>query len=251
MSPLNCLVVGVANEHSIAWGCAKVLHEKGARVALTYLNEKTKTYVEPLAKEISASFFMPLDVQKPQEQEALFNAIATQWGRLDVLIHAVAFAPKEDLQGRVTDCSLEGFKTAIDVSCHSLMRLTKAAEPLMKDGGSIMTMSYYGADKVIDNYNLMGPVKAALEASVRVLASELGAKGIRVNAISPGPMATRAASGLSHFDALMEKAAAQAPTHMLTSLEQVGELAAFLASPQSSQITGQVLYIDGGYHIKG
>lgn len=251
MSFLNCLVVGVANEHSIAWGCAKVLHEKGARVALTYLNEKTKTYVDPLAKAIDAPLFMPLDVQNPEEQESLFKEITAQWGRLDVLIHAVAFAPKEDLQGRVIDCSLEGFQTAMDISCHSFMRLTKAAEPLMKNGGSIMTMSYYGADKVIDNYNLMGPVKAALEASVRVLASELGAKGIRVNAISPGPMATRAASGLSHFDDLMAKVAAQAPTHMLTSLKQVGELAAFLASPQSSQITGQVIYIDGGYHIKG
>src|SRR5690606_13024045 len=217
-----------ANEASIAWGCARAFYGHGAELAVTYVNDKACGYVQPLADTLQAPIFMRLDVTKAEEQEALFEAIAKKWGKLDFLLHSIAFAPKADLQGRVTDSSREGFMMAMDISCHSLMRLVKSAEPLMNDGGSILTMSYYGAEKVITNYNLMGPVKAALEASVRYLAMELGGERIRVNAISPGPVKTRAASGLAEFDRLMEKAAAEAPLHQLVTLEQIGEMAAFL-----------------------
>lgn len=245
------LVVGIANESSIAWGCAHAYHKYGAELAITYLNEKAKNYVQPIADKLESGIFMKLDVTQPQEQDALFQTIATRWGKLDFLLHSIAFAPREDLHGRVVDCSREGFLTAMDISCHSLMRLAKAAEPMMKDGGSILTMSYYGAEKVVTDYNLMGPVKAALEASMKYLAAELGGKGIRVNALSCGPVKTRAASGLSHFDQLMEIAARKAPLHQLVSIEQVGEMAAFLASDNARQVTGQVVYVDAGYNVTG
>ena len=244
------LIVGVANEQSLAWGCGKALHAQGAEIALTYLNDKAKPYIAPLAAEIGAPIFMPLNVQKPEELDALFAAIVKQWGRLDFLIHSIAFAPKADLERGLLDASLEGFLTAMDISCHSLLRLTRAAVPLMPDGGAVLCMSYYGAEKVIDNYNLMGPVKAALESSVRYLAAELGPKSIRVNALSPGPVKTRAASGLAHFDALMEKAAREAPLHQLVSIDQVGEAAAFLCSDKARFITGQTIFVDGGFNIK-
>ncbi|CAM2892167.1 enoyl-ACP reductase FabI [Legionella anisa] len=221
------LIIGIANEHSIAWGCAKVLHEANCKLAITYQNEKAKSYAQPLAEQVSASIFMPLDVTDKVQFDALFQRIKERWGQLDFVILAIAFAPKADLQGRVVDCSKEGFMVAIDVSCHSLIRLAKAAEPLMVNGGSIMTMSYYGAERVVKNYNLMGPVKAALETSVRYLAMELGSKKIRVNAISPGPIRTRAASGLVDFDNLMEKAANEAPLHQLVTIEAIGETVAF------------------------
>ena len=248
---LKGLIVGIANEHSIAWGCAEVLHAAGADLALTYQNDKAKTYVEPLAHKLGTEIFMPLDVTDPKQGDALFETIRQKWGYLDFLIHSIAFAPKADLQGRIIDSSREGFMMAMDISCHSFIRLAKATEPLMDKGGSILTMSYYGAEKVIDNYSLMGPVKAALEASVRYLAFELGPKNIRVNAISPGPIKTRAASGLAHFDALMAEAAAKAPIHQLVTIEQVGQAAAFLVSPNAQQITGQVIYVDNGSNIKG
>ncbi|KTD21242.1 enoyl-ACP reductase FabI [Legionella londiniensis] len=244
------LIIGIANEHSIAWGCAKVLHEEGIQLAITYQNEKAKGYVQPLAEKVSSPIFMPLDVTDKAQFDALFQKIKDSWGRLDFAIHAIAFAPKADLQGRVVDCSKEGFMMAMDISCHSLIRLAKAAEPLMVDGGSIITMSYYGAEKVVKNYNLMGPVKAALETSVRYLAMELGSKRIRVNAISPGPISTRAASGLADFDKLMEKAANEAPLHQLVTIEDIGEAASFLTSDKAASITGQVLYVDAGYNIK-
>ena len=245
------LIVGVANEFSIAWGCAKILRATGAELAITYQNDKAKTYVQPLAEAVSSSIFMPLDVTKPDQLDDLLRVVTTQWGRLDFVLHAIAFAPKADLQGRVTDCSREGFAMAMDISCHSLIRLAKAAEPLMTDGGSIVTMSYYGSEKVVPNYNLMGPVKAALEASVRYLAVELGPQGIRVNALSPGPIKTRAASGLANFDLLMEKAASESPMHQLVTIEDVGEAAAFLISDKARHITGQVIYVDGGYNVTG
>jgi len=245
------LVVGIANEDSIAWGCAHAFHAHGAELAITYLNDKARPHVEPLAKQLDAPLFMPLDISNPDQQAALFESITRRWGRLDFLLHSIAFAPKQDLQGRVVDSSREGFLTAMDISCHSLMRLAKSAEPLMKDGGAILTMSYYGAEKVVTNYNLMGPVKAALEASSRYLAAELGKQYIRVNAMSPGPVKTRAASGLGHFDQLLEKAAATAPLHQLVTLEQIGEMAAFLVSDNAKQVTGQVIYVDAGYNIRG
>ncbi|HAT1926130.1 TPA: enoyl-ACP reductase FabI [Legionella pneumophila] len=251
MTHLKGLIVGVANKDSIAWGCAKILHEAGNELAITYQNEKTKEYVQPLVNSISCPIFMPLDVRDDVQLEDLFQRIETDWGKLDFIIHAIAFAPKSDLQGRVVDCSRDGFMMAMDVSCHSFIRLAKAAESLMNEGGSLITMSYYGAEKVVKNYNLMGPVKAALETSVRYLAMELGSKKIRVNAISPGPINTRAASGLSDFDQLMEKAAKEAPLHQLVTIDAIGEMTTFLVSPKAQYITGQVIYVDGGYNIRG
>lgn len=243
------LVVGVANDASIAWGCAKAFHDRGAELAVTYLNDKAKLYVQSLAEKLAAPICLPLDVTQINLQTALFETIAKTWGRLDFLLHSIAFAPKADLQGRVTDCSREGFMTAMDISCHSLVRLAKSAEPLMEDGGAILTMSYYGARKVVTNYNLMGPVKAALEASVRYLAAELGGAQIRVNALSPGPVKTRAASGLTDFDKLMETAAQEAPLRQIVTIEQIGEMAAFLVSDKARQVTGQIVYVDAGYNI--
>jgi enoyl-[acyl-carrier protein] reductase I len=251
MVGLKGLIVGVANEHSIAWGCAKVLHDSGAELAITYQNEKAKAYVQPLVDIISSPIFMPLDVTNETQFEQLFETIKSTWGRLDFIIHSIAFAPKADLHGRVVDSSREGFMIAMDISCHSLTRLAKAAESLMTNGGAIITMSYYGAEKVVKNYNLMGPVKAALEASVRYLAVELGSKNIRVNALSPGPVKTRAASGLTDFDLLMEKAANEAPLNQLVTLEAIGEATAFLISNKARFITGQTIYVDGGYNLKG
>lgn len=245
------LVVGIANDSSIAWGCAKALHDHEASLAFTYLNEKARSHVEPLANKLGDVPLFPLDVTRPEQMEAVFDSISKQWGRLDFLVHSIAYAPKADLQGRVVDCSGSGFSQAMDVSVHSLMRLTRSAEPLMKNGGAILTMSYYGAEKVVSNYNLMGPVKAALEASVRYLAAELGGSGIRVNALSPGPVNTRAASGLSDFDKLMHAAAEKAPLHQLVKLEQIGEMASFLVSDSAQQVTGQVIYVDAGYNIFG
>jgi len=245
------LVVGIANEHSIAWGCARAFRDHGAELAVTYLNDKAKTYVQPLAEQLNAPICLKLDVTQPAEQEALFTAIAEKWGELDFLLHSIAFAPKADLHGRVVDSTKEGFAQAMDVSCHSLMRLAKAAEPLMKDGGSILTMSYYGAEKVVNHYNLMGPVKAALEAGVKYLSAELGIQYIRVNALSTGPVRTRAASGLADFDKLMEEAADKAPLHQLVTPEQIGEMAAFLVSDNAKQVTGQTIYVDAGYNVRG
>jgi len=245
------LVVGLANEHSIAWGCAKIFRQQGADLAVTYQNEKVKPYVQPLAEKLDSEIFMPLDVREKDQQKALFDTISEKWGELDFVVHSIAYAPKEDLHGRVTDCSLKGFLAAMDISCHSLIRLTKAAEPLMKKGGAVLTMSYYGAQRVVTNYNIMGPVKAALEAVVRYQAVELGDHGVRVNALSPGPIATRAASGLKDFDDLMEKAAKEAPLHQLVTLEQIGEMAAFLVSDRAKHVSGQVIYVDSGYNIIG
>lgn len=249
--PLKGLVVGLANEHSIAWGCIEAFQAMGAELAITYQNEKTKPHIDALIQKINPAIIMPLDVREPQQMDDLFATITKRWGKLDFLLHSIAFAPKQDLQGRVTDCSAEGFGLAMDISCHSLIRLAKHAEPLMKDGGSIVTMSYFGANRVISNYNLMGPVKSALESSVRYLARELGEKLIRVNAISPGPVMTRAASGLAHFDALMEKCAQGVPSHQLVTIEQIGEATAFLVSAKSKHITGQVIYVDNGYNVFG
>ncbi|KKB96760.1 Enoyl-[acyl-carrier-protein] reductase [NADH] FabI [Candidatus Arcanobacter lacustris] len=245
------LIVGIANEDSIAWGCAEVFHHHGSDLAITYLNDKTKANVEDLAKKIHAPILMKLDVTNHEEQELLFAKIARKWGKLDFLLHSVAYAPKIDLQGRVVDCSSEGFAKAMDVSCHSLMRLAKSAEPLMKEGGTILTISFYGAAKVVTNYNLMGPVKAALESSVKYLAAELGTSNIRVNALSSGPIKTKAASGLTDFDQLMEEANKKAPLHQLVTLKQIGEMAAFLVSENASQVTGQIIYVDAGYNVNG
>lgn len=245
----KALVTGIANDQSIAWGCAKAFHAFGANVAVTYLNEKAKRFVEPLTKEIKASLLLPLDLQKPGELEAAFEAVDKKWGKLDILLHSIAFAPKDDLHGRVVDCSREGFLLAMELSCWSFIRMAKLAEPLMKDGGTLFTMTYYGSQMVVENYNMMGPVKAALESATRYMAAELGPQGIRVHAISPGPLKTRAASGISEFDKLLQKAQAKAPSRSLVSIDDVGVAVAVLAMNGAKLITGETLYIDGGYHI--
>jgi len=245
------LVIGIANEDSIAYGCARAFRSFGAELAITYLNDKAKRFVAPLAETLEAPILMPLDVQAEGQMEAVFDAIGQRWGKLDFALHSIAFAPRDDLHGRVVDCSREGFLQAMDVSCHSFLRMARLAEPLMKDGGALFTMSYYGAEKVVENYNLMGPVKAALEASARYLAAELGPKGIRVHAISPGPLKTRAASGIAHFDDLLNEAAARAPSRSLVTIEDVGFATAGLATDAAKLITGDTIYIDGGYHIMG
>jgi enoyl-[acyl-carrier protein] reductase I len=245
------VILGIANEHSIAYGCAKACRAVGAELTITYLNDKAKPYVEPLARQLEAAIFLPCDVQAPGQLDAVFQAVAQRWGKLDFALHAIAFAPKADLHGRLTDCSREGFLVAMDVSCHSFIRMARLAEPLMSQGGALFTMSYYGAEKVIEHYNVMGPVKAALEGAVRYLAYELGPKGIRVHAISPGPVKTRAASGLDHFDDLLERAAERAPARQLVSIEDVGVATAVLATDYAKLITGETVYVDGGYHILG
>jgi enoyl-[acyl-carrier protein] reductase I len=245
----KALVVGIANEHSIAWGCAKAFHELGADVAVTYLNEKARPHVEPLARELGSTIFLPLDVSVPGQLEVVFDAIGQQWGRLDILVHSIAWAPKDDLQGGLLNCSAEGFAKAIDVSCHSFIRMARLAVPLMKDGGTMFAMSYYGANRVVPNYNVMGPVKAALEASCRYLAYELGTKGIRVHAMSPGPLKTRAASGLKDFDLLLAEAAQNAPLGELVDIMDVGFACAYLATPYARRISGETVYVDGGVHI--
>lgn len=247
----KALVVGIANENSIAWGCARALKAQGAELAVTYLNERAEAHVRPLAEELGAAVIAPLDVAVPGQAEALFAELARVWGRLDVMVHSIAFCPKEDLQGRVTDCSRAGFAQAMDISVGSFIELVRRSEPLMTQGGTCMTVSYYGAEKVVEHYNVMGPVKAALESVTRYMAAELGPKRIRVHALSPGPLKTRAASGIAHFDEMLDAAAARAPTHHLATIEDCGAYAAFLASREAANVTGGVHYIDGGFNILG
>ena len=247
----KALVVGIANDSSIAYGCAKAFAELGAKLAITYLNDKAKDYVAPLARELGAEILAPMDVSRPGELEALFDRIRTQWARLDLLVHSIAFAPKEDLQGGLLDCSAEGFAKAMDVSCHSFVRMARLAAPLMTEGGAMFAMSYHGAQKVVPNYNVMGPVKAALEASCRYLAYELGPKDIRVHAVSPGPLKTRAASGLKDFDLLLNEAEQRAPLGELIDITDVGYSVAYLATPYARRVTGSTLYVDGGLNIMG
>ncbi|MBK7324753.1 MAG: enoyl-ACP reductase FabI [Propionivibrio sp.] len=245
----KALVVGIANENSIAYGCAKAFRELEADVAITYLNEKSKQYVEPLAKALDAPIIMPLNVSKPGELEAVFDEITKQWGRLDILVHSIAFAPMQDLQGGLLNCSADGFAQAMDISCHSFIRMARLAAPLMTDGGSMFAMSYHGAAEVAPNYNVMGPVKAALESACRYLAYELGPQGVRVHAISPGPLKTRAASGLKDFDLLLNEAAQRAPLGELVDIMDIGFTCAFLATPYARRLTGNTVYVDGGVNI--
>jgi enoyl-[acyl-carrier protein] reductase I len=243
------LIVGIANDQSIAWGCAKAFRAFGAELAVTYLNDKARKYVEPLARVLESPIVMPLDVRETGQFEAVFERIAGDWGHLDFVVHSIAFSPKETLQGRVVDAPLEGFLTTMEVSCWTFIRMAHLAEPLMRNGGSLFTMTYYGSQMVVKNYNIMGVAKAALESAVRYLAAELGPKGIRVHAISPGPLATRAASGIPEFDALLDKAKKKAPARSLVSIEDVGVATAFLAHDAARLITGETLYVDAGYHI--
>jgi enoyl-[acyl-carrier protein] reductase I len=243
------LIVGIANEHSIAWGCAKAFHALGAEVAVTYLNDKARKYVEPLARTLEAPLLMPLDVTVPGQMEEVFHTIAEHWNHLDFVVHSIAFSPKETLQGRVVDVGREGFLSTMEISCWTFIRMAKLAEPMMRRGGTLFTMTYYGSQMVVKNYNIMGVAKAALESAVRYLAADLGPKGIRVHAISPGPLATRAASGIPEFDDLLEMARVKAPVRSLVSIDDVGAATAFFAHDAARLITGETLYVDGGYHI--
>ncbi len=249
----KAVIFGIANDQSIAFGCARAMRKMGAEIAITYLNEKTKPYTESLAGalEVPPELYLPCDVRVEGQMEAVFDAIRQHWGRLDIAMHSIAFAPREDLHGRVVDCSRAGFLTAMDVSCYSFIEMAHLAEPLMQDGGTLFAMTYYGAERVVEHYNVMGPVKAALQAAAMYLAAELGPKGIRVHPISPGPIKTRAASGINRFDELLEKAAERAPERALSTIEDVGVATAFLATDYAKMITGDVMYIDGGYHILG
>jgi len=245
----KALIVGVANDRSIAYGCAKAFRAAGADLAITWLNEKARTHVEPLALELGAEITAALDVSRPGELETLFDTIRTTWGRLDLLVHSIAFAPKADLQGGLLNCSAEGFATAMDISSHSFVRMAKLAAPLMADGGVMFAMSYLGANRVVPNYNVMGPVKAALEAACRYLAFELGPNGVRVHAISPGPLKTRAASGVKDFELMLNEAAHKAPLGELVDIMDVGWTCAYLATPFAHRVTGGTVYIDGGAHV--
>ncbi|KQK30418.1 enoyl-ACP reductase FabI [Bosea thiooxidans] len=242
------LVVGIANEHSIAAGCAAAFRQAGAELAITYLNEKALPFVQPVADALKASIVVPCDVRIQGQLEAVFARIEREWGRFDFLLHSIAFAPREDLQTSIVNCSAEGFALAMDVSCHSFIRMAKLAAPLMKDGGALLTVSFYGADRVVENYNLMGPVKAALESSVRYLAADLADRRIRANTISAGAIRTRAASGIGRFDEFLDKVRERTPAQRLVGIEDVGRVAAFLASEAGSALTGSVVYADGGFH---
>jgi len=243
------LIVGVANDQSIAYGCAAAFRDAGADLAITWLNDKAREYVEPLGKQLGAEILAPLNVENPGELDAVFEEIRTRWGRLDSVVHSIAFAPKEDLKGGLLDCSAAGFARAMDVSCHSFVRMAKLAAPLMTNGGTMFAMSYLGATRVVTNYNVMGPVKAALEAACRYLALELGGQDIRVHAISPGPLKTRAASGLKDFQRMLNDAVEQSPLHELVDIEDVGSACAYLASDYARRITGGTIFIDGGANI--
>jgi enoyl-[acyl-carrier protein] reductase I len=245
----KALVVGIANEHSIAYGCAAAFRELGADLAITYLNERAKPHVESVARKLEAPLFLPLDVAVPGQLEAVFERIGKEWGSLDILVHSIAWAPKDDLQGGLLNCSADGFAKAMDISCHSFIRMAKLAAPLMKDGGSMFAMSYHGANKVVANYNVMGPIKAALEAACRYLAYELGPQKIRVHPISPGPLKTRAAGGLKDFDLLLNEAGQRAPVGELVDIMDVGFACAYLATPYARRMTGQTMYVDGGVNI--
>ncbi|MFT7135505.1 MAG: enoyl-[acyl-carrier protein] reductase I [Akkermansiaceae bacterium] len=253
MKPLEdkvVLVVGVANAHSIAAGCAQAFADAGAVVVMTFVNETAKPYVQPVADAVGAKMLLPLDVETDGQMESVFGSIKDTFGQLDIVVHSIAYCPKGDLHGRVADCSREGFAQAMDVSVHSLIRMSRLAEPLMVNGGTILTMTYYGGEKVVDHYNIMGPVKAALEGTMRALAVELGPKGIRVNAISPGPLRTRAGSGIAHFDELIDAARLRAPEQGLITIEDVGDVAVMLASDGMRGVSGDVTHVDGGLHVR-
>lgn len=241
------LIIGVANERSIAWGIAQACHREGAELAFTYLNEALQKRVVPLAESLNSNLIVKLDVQNDQEIEAAFAEVQKKWGKLDFVVHSVAYAHGDDLKGTVSQTSREGFKLALDVSAYSLIACTKYAVPLLKEGGSILTLSYLGAVQVVPNYRLMGIAKAALEATTRELSAELGQQGIRVNAISAGPIKTLAASGISDFKALLAAFEGRAPLRRTVTIEDCGNSAAYLLSDLSKGVTGEIHYVDGGF----
>lgn len=247
----KALITGIANQNSIAYGAARALKTFGAEIAMTYLNDKTREFTQQLADALGVDpdLYLPHDINNDVQTEAVFAAIRKKWGQLDTMLHAMAFAPRAALQGAVLDVTREDFQTTLTVSAHSLLVLAREAVPLMTDGGSIFTLTYFGGDKVVPNYGIMGPAKSCLEGLVRYLAAELGPKNISVNAISPGPVMTRAASGIAHFDDLMTLAKDKAPQHTLVTPDEIGVSLAMLACPSMRKVTGEVLYIDGGFNI--
>lgn len=243
------IVFGIANDKSIAYGCASALQALGAELCITYLNEKARPYVAPLADKLGASLTLPCNVDTAGELEAVFSRVQQEWGQLDFVIHSIAWSPLDELHGQLLDSSSEGFCKAMDISCHSFIRMAKLAKPLMSNGGTLITMSYQGAERVVEHYNLMGPVKAALDSAVRYLASELGPHQVRVHSLSPGPMPTRAASGISDFDQLLSDAAERSPLRRLGTPSDVGNMAAFLISDQAAALTGNLIHVDAGHHL--
>lgn len=246
----RAVIFGVANERSLGWAIAQSLNKQGFECAFNYVNEKMEDRVRPLAESLKSPFVFPCDVSKDEEIDAFFTELSKKWDSIDVVIHSVAFANREDLEGRFMDTSREGFKMALDISAYSLVAIAKRAHPLMKTtGGSIVTLSYLGAQRVLQNYNVMGVAKAALEASVRYLANDLGPEKIRVNAVSAGPVKTLAAAGIRNFREMLKSSEAKVPLKENISQESVGELAAFLCSDGAKHITGETIYVDSGYHI--
>lgn len=243
------LVIGVANQKSIAWGVSQACHDQGAELAFTYLNESLEKRVRPLAESVGSKLILPCDVQSDEDIAKLFATVKEEWGGLDFVVHSVAFAHGDDLKNGVSETSRDGFKLALDVSAYSLIAVTKHAKDLMPNGGSILTMTYLGAVQVVPNYRLMGVAKAALEAAVRELAVELGQSKIRVNAISAGPIRTLAASGIAQFKQLISHFEDRAPMRQLVTIEEVGNSAAYLLSDLSSAVTGEIHYVDGGFNI--
>jgi len=247
------IIFGVANKRSIAWAIARALANEGMRLAFTYQGERLKESVQELSSTMERSLLLPCDVTVDAEIDAVFKSVGEEFGQLDVLVHSVAFAPREDLENEFVKTTRNGFKVAHDISAYSLVGLTRAALPLMEKagGGSVLAMTYYGAEKAVEGYNLMGVAKAALEATIRYLAANLGPKNIRVNAISAGPVNTLAARGIKGFTGMLKHHAEKAPLRRNVDLEEIGNAALFLASPMSSAITGEVLYVDCGYNIIG
>ena len=243
------LIVGVANDASIATGCARAFQASGARLALTYQSERALPHVQAVAQAVGAEHLLALDVTQEDQMDAVFGTLEREWGQLDVLVHSIAFAPKADLQGGLLSSSAAGFAMAMDISCHSFVRLAHRAVPLMGKGACLFAMSYLGAVRVVPNYNLMGPIKAALESACRYLAYELGPRGIRVHAISPGPIATRAAGGLKEFDVLLAHASATSPLGEPMDALDVGMTCVHLASAQARHLTGSTVYVDSGLNI--
>jgi len=247
----KAIIFGVANDHSIAWAIAQALHGEGAELALTYVGDSIERRVRPLAESLGVTAVLPCDVTKDDEIDAVFAALRERWERVDVVIHAVAFAARDELKGRFVATSRAGFQLALDVSAYSLVAIARAAEPLMPAGSSIVTLTYFGAEKVLPNYNVMGIAKAALEACVRYLAFDLGPQGIRVNAISAGPLRTLSSAGITGFKDMYHHHAERAPLRRSVRPEEVGSTAVYLCSEMGSAVTGEVVHVDGGYNIVG
>ncbi|MDK2921441.1 MAG: enoyl-[acyl-carrier protein] reductase [Desulfonauticus sp.] len=247
----KALIFGVANERSIAYGISKIFKEQGAKLAFSYLGEALKKRVEPISEQLGGDFIFPCDVSKDEDILAAKEIVVEKWGNFDILVHSVAFAQREDLQGRFIETSRKGFQIALDISAYSLVKLCQDFEELLNPGGSVLTMTYYGSEKAVPNYNVMGVAKAALEASVRYLAVDLGAKNIRINAISAGPIKTLAASGISGFKTILKTIEEKAPLGRNITQEDVAKTALYLASDLSSGVTGEVIFVDAGYNILG